>query len=121
VASRTSATFVGALGAAADVDGLLVNELDLNVLLVNAGQFAVEFVGVFDFLDIELGLEGLQSIGGTTVGARVGVEVIEEAEEGCEGGFRDKGGHCRSVEERHLAWGGWLEKSLRSAVKDWCS
>jgi len=91
VAGRRGAAFVGAFDATADADGLLVDELDLDVLLVNAGKFTVEFIGVLDFLDIELGLEGLQRVVAATAGARVVVEVIEEAEEGCEGGFRNEG------------------------------
>jgi len=121
VARGTSSAFIGALGATADVDGLLVDELDLDVLLVNAREFAVEFVGVLELLDIEFGLEGLQSIGAATAGSGVVVEVIQEAEEGCEGGFRNEGGQCGSVEERHLACGGWFKKSSRSVVDDWCS
>lgn len=121
VAGRRSATFVGAFDATADADGLLVDELDLDVLLVNAGEFAVEFIGVFDFLDIELGLEGLQGVVAATAGARVVVEVIEEAEEGCEGRFRNEWGQCGSGEERHFACGCWSENSSRRVVDDWYS
>lgn len=46
------------LDAAFDDDGVRVDELDGDVLLVDARQLALEFVGVFDFADVELGLEG---------------------------------------------------------------
>jgi len=70
---------------------LRVDKLDLDVLLVDAWELAVEFVGGFDFLDVELGLEGLQS-GAVATTSVVAVEFIEEAEEGCEGWLLDQGG-----------------------------
>jgi len=83
---------VGALSATFDGQGLGVAELDLNVLLLDTGKFAVELVGVLEFLDIELGGEGLQestvvvaAIGSCRVAAVV-LEVIEQAEERSEGG-----------------------------------
>lgn len=83
---------VGALGVAADGDGLDVGELDLDVLLVDAGQLAVQLIGVLDLLDVELGGEGFQDVAagprlGCVLGAlRVLLEVVEEAEERMEGG-----------------------------------
>lgn len=66
-----------------------VGEFDANVFLVDAREFAVEFVRVFDFLDVEAGLEGADA--GTTSAAvaagrlgAVDVVVVEEAEEGTE-------------------------------------
>lgn len=44
---------VGALGAAADVEGLVIDEFDFNILLFDAWKFTVEFVGFAEFLDIE--------------------------------------------------------------------
>jgi hypothetical protein len=50
---------VAALGVAFDGQGVGVGEFDLHILLLNSGEFAVEFVGILEFLDVELGGEGL--------------------------------------------------------------
>jgi hypothetical protein len=47
-----------ALRAPLDGEGVLVRELDRNVLLVDAGQFAFEVVGVIFFLDIKARSKG---------------------------------------------------------------
>ena len=110
------------LCAAADVEGLGVCELDIDVVLVDTGELAVEFVGVAQLLDVKLGVEALHDAaagmvmvivvatfagGGAFV---VGVEVVEEAEERVEGGgvVGDEG----FWEERHLAYWGVEESSL---------
>jgi hypothetical protein len=58
-AGRWSTRGVAALGAAFDGQGVGVGEFDLDILLLNSGEFAVEFVGILEFLDVELGGEGL--------------------------------------------------------------
>jgi hypothetical protein len=95
---------IAALGVAFDGQSVGVRELDVNILLLNAGKFAVEFIGILDFLDIELGSEGLQvTTDGAVTLATVLIEVIQHAEEGMEGGC-GVGGDERSWEERHLAF-----------------
>lgn len=93
MAGGTGAALVGALDVAADAEGLWVDELDVNVFLLDAGEFAVEFVAGFYFFDVEFGLEGFEG-GGRSVSAAavVRVEFVEEAEEWSEGGFGDEGG-----------------------------
>jgi len=109
---------VRSLGAASDGQGLGIGELDLNVLLFNAGKFTVQLVCVGHLLDIESRLEGPQvasvvmSI--TTGRPGVGVEVIEETEERGEGWI---GAYECAREERHLACNCWLEDSLSGS--DW--
>lgn len=85
-ASWGSAGGVGALRSAANDHGLRVGELDVNVLLVDARELAVELVGVVGLADIELGLPA-GDVGSATALAltRVVVKVVKEAEEGSEG------------------------------------
>ena len=64
-----------------------VGELDADVFLVDAWQFAVEFVGVFNLLDVEARLEGADAGGASAAAVAAGglravdVVVVEEAEE----------------------------------------
>jgi len=50
---------VGALGFAADCDGLAVGKLDLDVLLFDAWKITVKLVSLGQLLDVEFGGEGL--------------------------------------------------------------
>lgn len=104
-----STGLVGTFGMTLDLNGVVVDKLDFDVLLFNAGELAVKLVAVADFLDIELGAEGFHSVT-LTVGAsdvalallRIGVEVVEEANERVEG--RCLGGEAwEVVEGRHVA------------------
>jgi hypothetical protein len=107
----------GALGAAADNDGLRIGELNFNILLVDTWQFAVELVAILHLLDIELRSEGLHDVAAAAVfvvvwGAlAVGVEVVKETEERVEGG-RVAGGDEVGRQERHFACVGCCEKSM---------
>ncbi len=56
-----------------------VGEFDVDVFLVDAGQFALELVGFFVLADVEFGVEGADG-GGDAAAAALGV-VIEETEE----------------------------------------
>lgn len=56
-----------------------VGEFDVDVLLVDTGQFALELVRFFVLADVEFGVEG--SDGGGGAAAALGV-VVEETEEG---------------------------------------
>ena len=59
-----------------------IGELNVDVLLINAWEFAMEFVGILDFLYVEFGTEGLEMGAGRAVdGTRHLVEFIEEAED----------------------------------------
>lgn len=83
---------VGFLGTAFDDEGLGVGEFDLDVFLFDAGELAVEFIGVCDFLDVEFGGEGAEGSSGVVVVTLRGVaglvllKIVEEAEERREGG-----------------------------------
>lgn len=71
---------VGALNTTLDDEGVGISELNVHILLIDAGKLAVELVGVLDFADIELGLEGLDG-GMTTAAGTVRVVIVEQAEE----------------------------------------
>jgi len=88
-ASWWSAGGVAMLGAAFDGQGMGIRELNLDVLLLNTREFAVEFVCILDFLDIELGSEGLHlsKVGAFTLAA-VLVELVQHTEEWLEGDRR---------------------------------
>lgn len=77
------------LNSALDSQGLVVGELELDILLVDAWELAVKFVKIADLLDVELGAEGHHTGGSvvmTTVVLGVLVEVFEKSEERVEGG-----------------------------------
>lgn len=92
---------VAALAATLDGQGVGVGELDLNILLLNAWEFAMKFVAVLGLLDIKLRSEGLELSAGTFTLAAVLIEVVEKAEERSEGGVGI--GNEGSWEERHFA------------------
>lgn len=109
-ASWWSAGSVGALGFAADSDGLAVGKLDLDVLLFDAWKITVELVSLGQLLDVEFGGEGLydwELVAVMSLGVAVLAvlfEVVEETEEWVEGGVGGWGGsEERAWEERHLA------------------
>lgn len=98
---------VVALGPARDHEGLRLGELDVDVVLLDAGELTVELVGVLRLLHVEARGEGGSGAAGAIAGAGLGagllgvlVEVIQEAEEGGKRGLRSKVG---SREERHVA------------------
>lgn len=110
-ASGWSARAVVTLGAALDGESVGVSEFDMDVLLVDAGEFAVKLVAVLYLLDIKAGSECLEE-GSVAMAARtlgltidllsVLVKLIEEAEEGVERGGGSVGNES-SWEERHVA------------------
>lgn len=98
---------VVALGPARDHEGLRLGELDVDVVLLDAGELSVELVGVLGLLHVEARGEGGSGAAGAMAGAGLGagllgvlVEVIQEAEERGERGLRSKVG---SREEGHFA------------------
>jgi hypothetical protein len=102
--SGTSAGFVFALSTALDRKSIGVGEFDLDVLLVDAGKLAMEFVSVLDLSEIKLWGEGFQmsASGGAVNIAGVLVELIEHTEERVERGGWVIGDKA-SWEKRHLA------------------
>jgi len=104
-ASGRGAGLVRAFGATLDGDGVIVAELDLDILLLDTGKFAVQLIVFLDLLDIELGVEGLHLAAVTTtttsVALRVLIEVLEELEEWVERGVGS--GETGKVVERHVA------------------
>jgi len=90
---RTNAFLADDLVAARDGEGVCVGPLDVDVLLLYAGELAVEFVVVFEFLDVKLGGEGAEfaeqgigvAVGVVVVGRHdATVVVVHQAEEGRE-------------------------------------
>jgi len=108
-AGRRGTRGVAALSTTLDGQGVGIGELNFDILLLDSGEFAVEFVRILDFLDVELWGEGLQGRVSTLLGSLVPIEVVEHTEEWLEGeGW--VGGKESSWEERHLALGCcWLE------------
>jgi hypothetical protein len=89
-ASGRSAGSVGAFGLAANEHSLRLGELDVNVRLLHAGEFAVKLVGLSSLADIELGLPVAKAAAASAISvgslARVAVEVVKKTEERGEGG-----------------------------------
>ena len=77
---------LGGLGAraAADNERAFVQEFDVEILLVEAWQFALELVGVEDLADVEAGGEGSAGLLARGGGDEVGGRAVEEAEDGRE-------------------------------------
>lgn len=88
-ASGRSAGSVGALSLATDEHGLRLGELDMNIRLLHAGEFAVKLIELSGLADIKLGLPvakaGAASASSVGSLARVAVEVVKETEERGEG------------------------------------
>lgn len=86
-----SASSVSAFDLAANEHGLRLGELNVDIVLAHAREFAVQLVYLTSLAHIKLGLPVLKP-GATTLAAisttlsRVVVEVIKEAEKGVEGG-----------------------------------
>jgi len=104
-ASWGVAGFVGALDSTFDGDSVVIAELDVDILLLNAREFTVQLIVILDLLDVEFGVEGLHLATVTTttrsVTLRVLVEVLEKLEEWVERGVGS--GETREAVERHLA------------------
>jgi len=88
-ASRRGAGSVGALSLASDEHGLRLGELDVDIRLLHAGEFTVEFISLSSLADIEFGLPVAEAAAASAISvgslARVAVEVVKETEEGSEG------------------------------------
>jgi len=97
-ALRPLTFFADVFVATRDSQRVVVRPLNVYVLLVNTGKFAVEFVAVLGLLDVEFGGEGADALE-LTVNALEGLAVvlIKEAEDGSEllG---------EAWEERHCCW-----------------
>ena len=89
---------VFALGTALHDQSLRVGELDVDVLLSNSGQFAIQVIGVAALTNIEAGTEGAH--GGLLAAGAVDIIVVQKAEEGRE----IAGGREAGAEERHFEY-----------------
>lgn len=105
-----------ALGAALDDEGLVVGELDLDVLLRDAGQLAVQVVGVSGLAHVKARGEAAQGGGGAAASLAVDVVVVQQAEEGGE----VAGAEVREQRERHgCACSGWSRRvSAREVYRE---
>jgi len=120
---------VGALRTATDDEGLGVGELDLNILLIDAGKLAVELVLSILLADVELGVECFGDLVGSAhniavrIAASIGVEVVKETEERTKANV-GLGSEIRTWQERHVALSvRWCrhESSLWLSASDWKS
>jgi hypothetical protein len=83
-----------------DAEGVVVRPFNVDVFLLDAGEFTVQFVAVICLLDVELGCEGTDAVErGVEVAEGLTVVFVEEAEDGSEllG---------EAWEERHCCWSG---------------
>lgn len=116
---------VRALGTTTDGEGLVIDEFDFDILLLDTWKFTVEFIDFTGFLDIEFGGEGLHDIAAAVVrvvviaATAVLIKVVKKTEERVEG--RSVVCDVVSWEERHFACGClWFENSFDSCC-DWKS
>lgn len=87
VARGRRASSVDAFRLATNYHDLRVGEFDVNVVLVDSGQLAVELVSLGCLADIELGLPVREAgAAGAVVLAGVVVKVVKKTEERSEGG-----------------------------------
>jgi hypothetical protein len=122
-----------ALYATTHDDGLRVGEFDVEVLLLDAGQLAVEFVGGCGLAHVKLWLEGggdgaadvtallrlallRLALRGLDLAA-VAVEVVEQAEQRGEAGLRSRGGIVGVGEEGQHFCGVCLVRADVAAMK----
>ena len=116
---------VRALGTTTDGEGLVIDEFDFDILLLDTWKFTVEFIDFTGFLDIEFRGEGLHDIAAAVVrvvviaATAVLIKVVKKTEERVEG--RSVVCDVVSWEERHFACGClWFENSFDSCC-DWKS
>lgn len=93
------AAFGAVLRAAADGEGVAIGPFDVDVLLLDSRQLAVQLVGVLHLLDVKLGREGAQAgvEAAEVVLPRRLIVVVNETE--------DRGEFLEAWEERHCACG----------------
>lgn len=109
--------FADVFVAARDSDCVVVGPFDVDILLLDAREFAVEFVTLLGFFDVELWSERPRSVGEVAVDVAEGLAIIliEETEDGSEL-------LSEAWEERHCCWTGCEESSgrrLSDALKCW--
>lgn len=105
-ASRGGAGSVLALNVAADHQGVLIRELNVDILLGEASQLAMELIRALKLANVELGVEvadgpAVARVLGAVLAAAltgVGVPVRQKTEEGSEAGV---GGVEVASEEIH--------------------
>ena len=97
---------VAVLGAAFDGQGVAVGELDVDVLLLNAGKFAVKLESGLRLNQVPFGGECLQ-VGAcgvfTTTNPAVSIKVVQHSEEGLERVYSRVGIDESAWKVRHLA------------------
>lgn len=86
------------LGVAGDPQGVLISDLDLDILLLEAGDFSINLVSFFVLADVESGAEGALALLPLAVGfaacfavqfAQQLIDLAEEGDERWEGWARD--------------------------------
>ena len=90
--------FADVLVLAGDLEGVVIGPLDVDVLLVNAGKFTVELIGLLRLLDVKLGCEGADTLElAVDVTEGLAVVLVEQAE--------NRGELLSEAwEERHRCW-----------------
>ena len=106
---RALTLFADVLVLAGDGQGVVVGPFDVDVLLVDAGELAVQLVGFLGLLDVELRGEGADALElAVDVVEGLAVVLVEEAEDGSEL-------LSEAWEERHGCWCG-CEGACRSRL-----
>ena len=127
VAAGRGSSSIGALDLAADVHGLRVGELDIDVLLGHARQLAMELISVACFANVKLGLPCWETGASSLALTRVVVEFVKKAEERSERGVRGgsvvvegswKEGHCACLVGGGFESGCLLDGSWNSSSEE---
>lgn len=116
---------IGALDLTTDVHGLRLGEFDVDIVLGDAWQLAMELVGVGGLADVKLGLPCWESAASSLTLTRVAVEFVKETEERSEGGVGGvvvegswEEGHCACLVGGGLESGCSLDGAWKSSSEE---